>query len=295
MRRLLPIAFLLLLFAVDVAAKHWRGIVPLRSTRKDVEALLGPPLNNRFYSPNSIRSNYSLDEGQVYIAFADEELLRRHYCPTVSIGTVLFIQVMPNNRMLVSNLNLDEKIFSKFDPADPPNSGYEEFIDKKDGLSILAFNGEVKELNYFASASEQPRCSILFENLERVRIIIDSFPRKFDEYGDLSFSDEKKRLDSFAMQLQNEVTSEGYIIVYAGRKAKIAEAQTRVHRIRNYLIRVRKIKTEKVKAVDGGYREEVTIELYIVGAGAKPPSPTLTIDPSKVQIINGRGRRPQEN
>src|SRR6185436_15015832 len=38
--------------------------------------------------------------------------------------------------------------------------------------------------------------------------------RKFDEYGNIRFNDEKARLDNFAVQLQNEPTSQGYIIAF---------------------------------------------------------------------------------
>ncbi|HEU4833761.1 MAG TPA: Ig-like domain-containing protein, partial [Pyrinomonadaceae bacterium] len=38
--------------------------------------------------------------------------------------------------------------------------------------------------------------------------------RKFDEYGNIRFNDEKARLDNYAIQLQNEPGSQGTIIVY---------------------------------------------------------------------------------
>lgn len=55
MRRLLLCASLVLLYTSSVAAKDWRGILPLHSTRADVEALLGPP-PDRFQTLNPGRS-----------------------------------------------------------------------------------------------------------------------------------------------------------------------------------------------------------------------------------------------
>lgn len=43
MRKLIVACLLLLTFGLTAAAKSWRGIVPLRSTRADVEKILGKP------------------------------------------------------------------------------------------------------------------------------------------------------------------------------------------------------------------------------------------------------------
>ena len=41
------------------------------------------------------------------------------------------------------------------------------------------------------------------------------FPRKVDEYGDLSRGDERARLDNFAIELKNDPDAVGYIVSYA--------------------------------------------------------------------------------
>lgn len=41
----------------------------------------------------------------------------------------------------------------------------------------------------------------------------------FDSYGDISWEDEKAHLDNFAIALQRDPNTIGYIIVYAGRRA----------------------------------------------------------------------------
>jgi len=46
--------------------------------------------------------------------------------------------------------------------------------------------------------------------------------------------------------------------------------------------------------VDGGYREELTVELWVVPSGANPPSASPTVDPSEVKPARAprrRGRR----
>ena len=295
MRRLLPCVLLVLVYATGVAAKDWRGILPMHSTRADVEALLGqppPPPPNRVYVLHTGRYIYYLDEGEVYIVFYDAKFLDRE-CPSVTPGTVLMIQVTPKEPMPVSNLNLEEKTFTKFNPSSNSALGYEAFIDKKEGLVIRTLKGMVEELVYLPAASDQARCSGYYENPEGfVQIYVCGWVTPFDEYGDIRFADEKARLDNFAIQLMNEENAVGHIIVYAGRKATVAEAQVRANRARDYLISVRKISPDKIKVVNGGYREDPSVQLYIRSADAGLPPVMPTLDPSQVEIIYEKKRRP---
>lgn len=114
---------------------------------------------------------------------------------------------------------------------------------------------------------------------------------KFDEYGDINFNNEKARLDNYAIQLQNNPGAQGYIVVYAGRRARQGEAMRRAERAKNYLVNNRQIEASRIMTVDGGYKDTLTVELWIVPQGAKPPEPQPTVQPSEVQIIRGRPAR----
>lgn len=114
---------------------------------------------------------------------------------------------------------------------------------------------------------------------------------RFDEYGDIRFSDEKARLDNFGIQLLNQKDMGGYIIVYAGQKATVAEAQVRANRAREYLIAARHINPERVKAIDGGHHVDLTVSLWILPAESEPPPLMPTVDPSQVEIIFDKKRR----
>jgi hypothetical protein len=115
--------------------------------------------------------------------------------------------------------------------------------------------------------------------------------RKFDEYGNIAFNDEKARLDNFAIELQNNPGAQGYIIAYGGRKARANEAQARADRAKDYLVNTRQIDSGRIVTVDGGYREDLTVELWIVPTGATPPTASPTVDASEVTIIRGRTTR----
>ena len=86
-------------------------------------------------------------------------------------------------------------------------------------------------------------------------------PVKFDEYGNIRFNDEKARLDNYAIQLQNEPTATGTIIVYGSCDG---EAQQRGDRAKDYLVNTRGIEAGRITVVDGGCRSDLTVQLWIV-------------------------------
>jgi len=97
--------------------------------------------------------------------------------------------------------------------------------------------------------------------------------RKFDEYGNIRFNDEKARLDNYAIQLQNEPGSTGTIIVYG---SCAGEAQQRGDRAKDYLVNTRGIEAGRITVIDGGCRAELKVELWIVPQGSTPPAADTT-------------------
>ena len=107
---------------------------------------------------------------------------------------------------------------------------------------------------------------------------------KIDSYGNLSFRDEKRRLDWLAKVLRGEPDGVAYINVYAGRESCAGEAQARALRAKRYLVRRWGIRRDRIVWRDGGYQEDLTIDLWVRPSGAPAPAITPTVDPSEVQI-----------
>lgn len=91
-----------------------------------------------------------------------------------------------------------------------------------------------------------------------------------DRYGDISWEDEKARLDNFAIQLLNEPNQIGYIIVNVGLVSCKGEAQRRAARSKRYLVHVRGVPENRIIWRDIGYRESFEVTLSLVPLG-KPP------------------------
>lgn len=126
--------------------------------------------------------------------------------------------------------------------------------------------------------------AILSENLIAASQGVDS-GRKFDEYGDIPFKDEKARLDNFAIELKSDPNAVGYLIVYGGRLSVRGIAKTRALRAKNYLVKKGGLTSNRIVWIDGGYREDLNTEIHIAPRGAIAPSPSPSIDPSEVQFV----------
>jgi hypothetical protein len=288
-QRLFIILALVLVTAIDVAARDWRGLLPMHSTRADVINLLGPAPN-----PATDRLLYSFEDAEVLFMFADEKYLASGDCEGVPEGTLLAISVRPKQETSVVSLNLNQSSLKRFNPADV-NTDLIGLVDEQEGIVVRVATQFVEEVVYIPSLNDRPRCPKFFGNLEDFVKILPKIVcgLAFDNYGDIRFSDEKARLDNFAIQLLNDPDATGYITVYPGRKAVVAEAQIRGNRARDYIINVRHIDPARVKTIDGGYRPDFTIYLQLVPTGAEPPVPDPSVDPKDVEIIYPKKRRPR--
>lgn len=236
--------------------RGWRGIVPLHSTREDVERLVGPPM-----TPGGI--TYDLKTDRVTVGYSvggcekDEEW-------NVPPGTVTMIRVYPQTKVMLSDLQVDLNRLTKF--LDP-HIGDSIFVNEDEGISVRTTSSEeVISIQYFPRAKDgHLRCPAAPQGGD---------PRKFDEYSNIPFSDEKARLDNFAVYLQkDQPTFKGYI-VYAGQRARSGASQVRAKRAKDYLVKVRGIEATRIVTIDGGSREKFEVELYALPSSVSPPTPT---------------------
>lgn len=88
-----------------------------------------------------------------------------------------------------------------------------------------------------------------------------------DRYGEISWNDEKARLDNFAIQLMNEPNRVGYIFVNVGLVSCNGEAQARALRAKNYMVRVRDVPESRIIWRDIGYSDSLEVSLWLVPLG----------------------------
>ena len=95
--------------------------------------------------------------------------------------------------------------------------------------------------------------------------------RKIDEYGPIRLGEEKARLDNFAIELQNDPTTKGYVIAYAARGGTVGTAVTRLNTAKNYLVNVRGIESGRIVTINGSTQATAKTELWVLPDGAAPP------------------------
>jgi len=127
--------------------------------------------------------------------------------------------------------------------------------------------------------------------------------RKFDEFSHYYCDDMLARLDYFVNDIMKESNAKGFIIVYEGKYSKqinnrkgenelktflprFGESTVRTRIMQNYLINFRRFPKEKVLFLSGGFRENHTVELWIVPNGANSPKPTPTLE--KIKYRKGK-------
>jgi len=115
--------------------------------------------------------------------------------------------------------------------------------------------------------------------------IAKSFPTQvFDRYGNIRWEEEQARLDNFAIFLMQNPSFNGYIFVWAGRRACRGEAQARAVRAKNYLVRFRKIAENRIVWQDEGYNDEPETILQPMERGKPMLSFDSPVAPRDVQL-----------
>lgn len=125
--------WILLLTATQAQAKEWRGIVPLHSTRADVERLLGPPFDEGNYI-----ASYRMKDDVVMVFYAEgppcsHGTIQRGWM--VARDTVVRITVNTPNWFPFSTLEIDKSKYKEVSDGVTPDTSV--FIDEEEGISYV--------------------------------------------------------------------------------------------------------------------------------------------------------------
>lgn len=241
---------------------------------------------------------YDFPEERAFIHFASgepcEEGLPEGW--KVPKDTVLAIDIYPSSPKEMAQVLTAGKEYERIQTAHTP--GVEYYVGSDEGIRFTVANGIVQSMSYGPTAKDKDyKCGEYRyaapiapgAKLKRVE------PYPLDEFGNIRYEDAKARLDNFVIQLFHYLETEpewrGYIVVYGGRRSYIGEAQHKADCYKNYLVRVRKMDPAKLFAVDGGFREDMQVQLYLGRADYYPPVLLPSVSPKKVTLIKKRLKR----
>lgn len=245
MKCLLVSFVVIIAMSASVSAQGWRGIVPLHSDCIAVKRVLR--------IKQCRNGTYQTSEGTVTIAFADGT------CESgwsVLSGTVLSLYVHERTPQELSIAVPDLTKHVKSSNSHVQSLTYYE--NKEEGVSIaVSEDGRIASTFYGPSSRDSSvRCSP-----DANELTLPSTSTKFDEFGVLGLKDEERRVNNFLTEL-NVWNADAYIIGYTGRLGGV-NGLSRAARIKAYLVK-HGVTKNRVFVMDGGLREESTIELYLV-------------------------------
>lgn len=142
----------LLLLPAESIGKGWRGIVPLKSTRADVERRFGKPDKWGDYEFNNERVSFDYGDGPckgLYVA------LKENNCKClVGENTVMSIFVEPTVSQKFSDLKIDLTNFQRTPISPFPNTF--EYDNPKEGLTYTVdeLNNNLKHVTYYPSPAD---------------------------------------------------------------------------------------------------------------------------------------------
>jgi hypothetical protein len=272
---------LFVLTSVSPQANSWHGVMPLHSTRADVERILGPPTPD---SKATDAADYRTENERIFVLYSTGPCdVTPSNGWSAPLGTVIQMSVYPNVKPTLTDFKLNLRDFEK--TQDPELVDYTHYNDDVKGISVTVdtIRGVVVSISYWPTSKENYlRCSTPTESEYKA---FGFLPHKFAEYSNISLASERRRLSDFAKLLRRFISTQGYIIAYAGKSGGAGEANRLADRAKNYLVKSRGIKSARLTTIDGGHRKRSTVELYIVPPGVTPPAANPSAAPSEVQII----------
>lgn len=123
--------------------------------------------------------------------------------------------------------------------------------------------------------------------------------RDYDEIGFWCCEDVRQRLDTFLLELQNDPEARGVVIFYGGRYHPTCHDDNEMRLPRrgelSYLITAiekhfefRKFPLDRIKWINGGYKEKVVVQLWHLPKGAETPSPEPTVLKKDIRFKVGK-------
>ena len=134
--------------------REWRSIVPLKSTRADVEKLLG-------IASKQCRCAYYSEEINVFVVYAEGDCRSGGTAGwNVPPDTVIRFDVVPGKERNLSKLGINLEKYTKMDDPEVKNAVY--YFNEVDGITIAMnkVTNEVLEI-HFGPTAEQKKDSRL--------------------------------------------------------------------------------------------------------------------------------------
>ncbi len=280
-------------FGVSGQANSWEGIIPLVSTRDQVEKILGKPVDRTYF----YGSVYKNDKGRFTVRYALKSCDEGWNVP---IDTVLAIEIPPPEGQVnksAKELDLDESRY--FISGDDAFFGT--WTDPVRGVQLYFrnMNQSLLWIKYIPTQADNARRC-------------DGFPPFAPEaqyylYEEMLFNNPKAGKDGgmdslVALGLFNIVYRakeskgkyKGYVLVYFDDKLPFKTYKKRLDQFRTYAKRMMTREGQEVEIIEGGINYRNKAEFYLLHSDRKPPAPTPSLPSPQFMKSKSRAVSPKK-
>ncbi len=255
--RCLLVVCITLLGSMYSSAKDWRGIIPLSSSRIDVERIIGPPK-----SQGKLVSSYEFD-----IEFVDVYYASGPPCGSgltnewkVPRDIVVSVRVIPKKEANLGALVNDISKYRK--TTDPTDTRLVYYFSEEEGIRYTVREDarsslqDVISVDYLPEGSKYHlKCSTAMSPVASLGLA------PFERYSNVSAGRQKAIFDNFAIQLDEEKQLTGLVIIYSGSHKRASRTAQWIH---NYLVNVRGVEPDRLVIKRAKRGNELSVELYLV-------------------------------
>jgi hypothetical protein len=100
------------------------------------------------------------------VVFSSDLSAEQECATKLPTDTVLLVEIELETPATLDSLAINKRNFKTFDPSTPRNIGYKGYIDKREGLVIKTYKGEVLQLDYIAARKDVRLCPSYYEDPE---------------------------------------------------------------------------------------------------------------------------------
>jgi hypothetical protein len=123
--------------------------------------------------------------------------------------------------------------------------------------------------------------------VEAQQVAVD-YSSKFDEFYGSNWESAMSRLDGFALNLLNSPHMTGVLIVYGAQRSRRGEPRAWSACLKSYIMNRRGIEPNRIVMINGGYRKDLTVELWVTADRKHIPNPEPHIKPKDVRFKKGK-------
>ena len=141
------VPFLVLTDQLNVKGQDWRQIVPLKSTRAEVERILGATATTYF-------AEYELKQGSLFVEYSSGPCKpERKGGWNVPKDVVIMISFTPKRKTRIASLKLDPKKFRKV--VDDHAIGVLYYVNDEEGITYQVQSGKIDFVEYHPAKRDE--------------------------------------------------------------------------------------------------------------------------------------------